>query len=278
MAKKLLLSCMACSILLSSCATSANPNDPYEAYNRQVFKANMAMDSYVLRPVTVAYTYVPDPIRDALNNFYTNLRDFVSLANDILQLDGINTMHTFMRISINSTFGILGLIDVAGSMGLPEYKNTFGNTMKTWGWEDSSYFLIPFLGPGTLRDQIGIAPDVFFNPMFWIIKDNYISFSIFGLDLIEKRAQYLGQDELLEQSLDPYVTIRDLYLKQKGYYKYPSESDSEEESSEDTEFSVDDMIKQENESSGTIKLKTVPIKNNADTQIDQLIDEENVVD
>ncbi|MDD3267191.1 MAG: VacJ family lipoprotein [Burkholderiales bacterium] len=212
-------------IFLSGCATSSNPNDPYENYNRKVFAINMTMDEYVLRPVTVGYTsYVPEPIQYGLGNFYGNLRDFVSLGNDVLQLDGINTMQTFMRIVINSTIGIFGLIDVSTSLGLPEYKNDFGTTLKTWGWTNSSYFLVPFLGPGTVRDQLGVIPDVYFNPVFWIIHDDLISFPIFAIGQLDNRAKYLGQDELLTQTLDPYATVRDLYLQNKGIYIYPTES------------------------------------------------------
>lgn len=246
------------SSLLIGCATSQNPNDPYEHYNRGVFTFNMVLDHYVLRPVAVGYTYIPEPIRYAVSNFYNNLRDFVSLANDILQLDGTDAMQTTMRISINSTFGLLGLIDVSSSLGLPQYTNTFGNTMKTWGWQDSSYFLVPFLGPGTFRDQLGIIPDVYFNPLFWIIHDPWISYSIFAINLIDQRSQYLGQDNLLTQTLDPYATIRDVYLQRKGAYKYPSESQGSESES------VDNLIDEEN---GT------PTKTNS--SLDNIIDEEN---
>lgn len=233
------------SILLSSCATSSNPNDPYENYNRKVFAINMTMDEYVLRPVTVGYTsYVPDPIQYALGNFYGNLRDFVSLGNDVLQLDGLNTMQTFMRVVINSTFGIFGLIDVSTSLGLPEYKNDFGTTLKTWGWTNSNYFLVPFMGPGTLRDQLGVIPDVYFNPVFWVIHDDWISYPIFAIGQLDNRAKYLGQDELLAQTLDPYATIRDLYLQNKGIYIYPEESDIDAELFGDTSVESSTALKE----------------------------------
>lgn len=248
------------SSLLIGCATSQNPNDPYEHYNRDVFTFNMVMDHYILRPVAVGYTYIPEPIRYAVSNFYNNLRDFVSLANDILQLDGTDAMQTTMRISINSTFGLLGLIDVSSSLGLPQYTNTFGNTMKTWGWQDSNYFLVPFLGPGTFRDQLGIIPDVYFNPLFWIIHDPWISYSIFAVNLIDQRSQYLGQDKLLTQTLDPYATIRDVYLQRKGAYKYPSESESNESES------LDNLIDEEN---------GAPAKTSTNSNLDNIIDEEN---
>lgn len=243
------------SIFMSGCATSSNPNDPYETYNRKVFAFNMTMDEYILRPTTVGYTsYVPEPIQYAAGNFYSNLRDFVSLGNDVLQLDGLNTMQTFMRICINSTFGILGLIDIATSLGLPEYKNDFGTTLKTWGWTDSSYFLVPFMGPGTVRDQIGIVPDVYFNPVFWVIHDDWISYSLFGIGQLDNRAKYLGQDELLTHTLDPYATVRDFYLQNKGIYIYPTES----------EGSIDEELFGESESSfiteeSGIKNNSMPI-------------------
>ena len=265
--KKLLI--ILSSSALVGCASSKNPNDPYENYNRPVFEFNMTVDHYVLRPVTVGYTYIPDPIREALGNFYNNLRDFVSLANDVLQLDGIDTMQTTMRIALNSTFGILGLIDVSSSMGLPQYTNTFGNTLKRWGWTDSSYFLVPFLGPATVRDQLGIIPDVYFNPLFYIINDPWISWSIFGINLLDQRSKYLGQDELLEQTLDPYATIRDLYLQKNGAYKYATESNDNNTESEN----IDNLISEENgESAPQIK----PQANNNDSEVDNLINEENL--
>lgn len=267
--KKFLITLGCCAV--AGCATSKNPNDPYENYNRPVFAFNMTVDHYVLRPVTVGYTYIPDPIREALGNFYNNLRDFVSLANDILQLDGIDTMQTTMRIAINSTFGILGLIDVASSMGLPQYTNTFGNTLKRWGWTDSNYFLIPFMGPGTVRDQVGIAPDIYFNPLFYIINDPYISWSIFGINLLDQRSKYLGQDDLLEQTLDPYATIRDLYLQKNGAYKYATESAYGNDSNESE--NIDDLIDEQN---GESTPHRAVRSNSNDVEIDSLIAEENL--
>lgn len=267
--KKLLL--ILSSSALVSCASSKNPNDPYENYNRPVFEFNMTVDHYVLRPVTVGYTYIPDPIREALGNFYNNLLDFVSLANDILQLDGIDTMQTTMRIALNSTFGILGLIDVSSSMGLPQYTNTFGNTLKRWGWTNSSYFLVPFLGPATIRDQLGIIPDVYFNPLFYLINDPWISWSIFGINLIDQRSKYLGQDELLEQTLDPYATIRDLYLQKNGAYIYATESSANNNAESEN---IDNLISEENGESAPPQIK--PRTNNNDSEVDNLINEENL--
>lgn len=249
-------------LYLSACSTTHNPNDPYEAINRKVFVFNMVLDHYVVRPVAVGYTYIPEPIRYAISNFYNNLRDVVTLANDILQLDGEDAMQNTMRIGLNSTFGILGLIDVSSAMGLPQKQTTFGMTMKRWGWHNSSYLVFPFLGPGTVRDDLGIIPDVYFNPLFYIINDPWLSWGIFTVNLIDLRSQVLGEDKLLMSSLDPYATIRDIYLQRRGDYIYP-EDDSESTSSENIDYLIDD----ENGESHT--------QRNPASAIDNLIDEEN---
>ncbi len=223
------------------------------------------MDRYILRPIAVGYVnYVPDPIRYVITNFYNNLRDFVSLGDDILQLDGMDSMQTTMRIGLNSTFGLLGMIDIASSMGLPQHKNTFGNTMKRWGWTNSSYFMIPLYGPGTIRDQLGLIPDIWFNPTWYVIDDYWISGSLFAVNLVDARSKYLGQDQLLEQALDPYATVRDIYLQHTGEYIYPTASS---ESATDSD-NVDSLIAEENGQPATTS-------KSSNDDIDALIADEN---
>lgn len=194
----------------------ANP-DRLETYNRAVFKMNETIDRNAIRPTAVAYiTYVPDPVRYVLQSFFNNLRDFVTLGNDILQLQGQDSMHNVMRISINSTIGILGMIDISSSMGLKQHTNTFGKTMQTYGWTHSSYFVVPGLGPSTVRDSIGMIPDALFNPTWWIFSDPYISVGLFAVNAIDKRSKYLDYDQILYTSIDPYTTMRDAYLQSSG--------------------------------------------------------------
>ena len=125
-------------------------------------------------------------------------------------------MHNIMRISINSTIGILGMIDISSSMGLKQHTNTFGKTMQTYGWTHSSYFVIPGLGPSTVRDSLGMIPDALFNPTWWIFSDPYISVGLFAVDAIDKRSKYLDYDQILYTSIDPYTTMRDAYLQSSG--------------------------------------------------------------
>ncbi|HMT03260.1 MAG TPA: VacJ family lipoprotein [Burkholderiales bacterium] len=208
------------SVIIVGCASNGTCSDykpipdPLEKYNRFMFKVNMKIDKTFIRPITVGYTYIPYPIRAPINNFFNNLRDFISLANDILQLKGMATMQTTMRISLNSVVGLAGLIDVASSLGLPQQKNSFGKTLQVYGWQNSSYFVIPLLGPSTIRDTIGLVPDVYFNPTWYLISDNYINVALYIVNLIDIRSKFLDIDQELEKSsLDLYTTVRDSYLQ-----------------------------------------------------------------
>ena len=202
-------------------ANAPNPVavDKFEYYNRKVFVMNDTLDRNVVRPTAVGYiTYVPVPLRSMIQNFFNNLRDCVTLGNDVLQLKGEDSMHNLMRISINSTFGLIGLIDVSSSMGLMQHTNTFGKTMQVYGWKHSSYFVIPLLGPSTVRDSLGMIPDTLFNPTWWIIPSqyDYVSVGLFVVNGIDQRAKLLDYDQLLYTSIDPYTTMRDVYLQSSG--------------------------------------------------------------
>lgn len=208
------------SILIVGCASNStcsdyksNP-DPLEGYNRFMFKVNRKVDSTFIRPIAVGYTHIPKQIRNPINNFFNNLRDFISLANNILQLKGMATMQTTMRVSLNSVIGIGGLIDIASGLGLPAQKNSFGKTLQVYGWTNSSYFIIPLLGPSTVRDTIGLVPDVYFNPTWYLIPNNLVSVGLYVVNLVDIRSKFLDVDQTIEQSsLDLYSTFRDSYLQ-----------------------------------------------------------------
>jgi phospholipid-binding lipoprotein MlaA len=197
--------------------TSPKAIDHFENYNRNAYRMNDKIDKTIIRPTAVAYvTYVPLPLRSVFSNFFNNLRDFVTLGNDILQLNGQSSMKNVMRISINTTFGLGGILDISTSIGLAQNKNSFGNTMRVYGWSNSSYYVIPLLGPSTVRDAIGLIPDTVFNPTWLVFNDNYISVGLFTLNALNNRAGFLGFDKILETSLDPYITMRDTYLSAIG--------------------------------------------------------------
>ncbi|MDQ5920061.1 MAG: phospholipid-binding lipoprotein MlaA [Pseudomonadota bacterium] len=213
--------------------------DRLENYNRNAYRMNDTLDKNFVRPAAVGYTtYVPSTIRAGIQNFFNNLRDFITLGNDILQLSGENAMHNVMRIAINSTFGIAGLIDVSSSLGLFQHTNSFGRTLQAYGWKHSTYFVIPLLGPSTVRDAIGIIPDTIFNPTWWIIPGqyNYVSVGLFAINGIDMRAKYLDFDDLLDTSIDPYTTLRDTYLQAHGESAPTSTSDN------NNEVNIDNLI------------------------------------
>jgi phospholipid-binding lipoprotein MlaA len=197
----------------------SNPIDPYENFNRNSFRMNQTLDRNFVRPTTVWYiTYIPLPVRAGVQNFFNNLRDFVTLGNDVLQLNSYRGVKDTARICINSTVGILGLIDVSSHLGLPEHINTFGHTMQFYGWEHSSYYMIPFLGPSTVRDAIGMIPDLIFNPTWWFNYpySNYVATGLFAVNNIDQRSKFLSFDQTLQTSIDPYATVRDFYLQSSG--------------------------------------------------------------
>ena len=168
-------------------------------------------------------------MRSGVQDFFNNLRDFVTLGNDILQLSTYRSIKDTGRVCINSTIGILGLIDVASHLGMPEHMNTFGHTMRFYGWEHSSYYMLPFFGPSTVRDTIGMIPDVFFNPTWWIPYKSatYVSVGLFAVNTIDLRSKYLDFDQLLQTSLDPYATMRDFYLHSSGNMPQDAASDND---------------------------------------------------
>lgn len=243
--------------------------DKFENYNRNAYRMNDTLDKNFIRPAAVGYiTYIPKPIRLVIQNFFNNLRDFVTLGDDILQLNGQDSMHNIMRIAINSTFGILGLIDISSSLGLMQHTNTFGQTMRVYGWKNSSYFMIPFIGPSTVRDALGMIPDTIFNPTWLIIPQQYtyVSVGLFMVNGIDQRAKYLDFDGLLDSSIDPYVTLRDSYLQAHGEIAPQSPNNNS------NEVNIDNLI-DDNGNSAPTKPATTPSTNN-NVNIDTLIDEE----
>ncbi len=191
-----------------------NNNDPLQSYNRIIFNFNTKADFYVVKPSAQFYIkYIPLPIRTIIANFFNNLKDFISLGNDILQLNGQNTMEDTMRIALNTGVGLFGSIDVASQLGLVRHGNNFAKTLQQYGWYESSYFVIPLMGPSTIRDTIGLAPDIIFNPTWYLINSDYISIGLFTISAIDTRAKFLNSDQLIYDSLDPYITMRDFYLQ-----------------------------------------------------------------
>jgi phospholipid-binding lipoprotein MlaA len=131
-------------------------SDPNEKFNRSVFESNQDFNHSVLYPVAKAYNEnVPEEVRDRLDAFTTNLNEPMVFANNVLQLRPAAAATTLGRFALNSTLGLGGLFDVAATQGLNKQSGDFGQTMYVWGYRDSSYLVLPIVGPTNVRDAIG---------------------------------------------------------------------------------------------------------------------------
>ena len=200
--------------LLTGCAT-VDDKDPMEGYNRAIFAFNETADEYVAEPVAKAYVAVtPEPVVKGINNFFNNIRDFITFINDILQLKGEHAISDGGRVVVNTTIGLLGFIDVHSMNGGERRKEDFGQTLAFYGWENSAYFVLPLLGPSTVRDTGGLLVDsLFFDPISYI-ENVRVRNAIRVVQFIDARAELLNATAILDEAaLDPYSFQRDSYLQ-----------------------------------------------------------------
>ncbi len=226
--RRLLLSCLL-ALLAAGCATSApppeerHPADPWEPYNRAMWTFNVAVDRAVVRPVAVGYDKVaPSPVKTGVRNFFTNIGSPVVIINLLLQGRGADAGGETRRFITNTLFGIGGLIDIASTEDMDKYDADFGQTLATWGWEDSRFFMLPFLGPSTVRDGIGRGVDSRANIEWRLAGDG--SYYLLGLDIIQIRANMLPLDEQIREAFDPYSFVRDGWMQRRSYLIHGEEA------------------------------------------------------
>lgn len=164
--------CQCLSTLLVIClglffagASLAVCEDPMEPINRGTFYFNNVFDRLYLKPAMVAYdTVLPFPVKASVENIYNNIYTTITIFNDVLQFNIKNLFIDTARLAINSTLGLAGVFDVAKPMGLEPHKSNIGETLYVWGWKNSSYFIIPFIGPSTVRDAVGLFGEIWLWP------------------------------------------------------------------------------------------------------------------
>jgi len=227
-------------LALAGCATgpNANPADPLEPFNRGVSTFNDKLDTYALKPVATTYSdYMPTPVQSAIGNFFSNVSDVYSAANNLLQGKPSRAAEDTMRVAINSVLGIGGLIDIATPAGLPKYKEDFGQTMGVWGVPAGPYLVLPLFGPSSVRDTTGMVVDRFMDPTSYI-SPWYAGLGVQGVRVIDGRAQLLGATSLIEAAaLDRYSFLRDSYLQRREYLIHegnPPKKDEEEQDEKGT--------------------------------------------
>lgn len=209
------LALAALSLSLTGCASMAE-KDPYEKFNRSMFEFNDAVDRSALKPAAQAYkTVAPGFVQTGVNNFFGNLADVWSGANNLLQGKGERGLSDFTRVIINTTFGIGGVIDWASDAGLKKHNEDFGQTLGYWGMPSGPYVMLPLLGPSTLRDTAALPVDIAADPWGYGISAEAQAAGVV-LRVIDQRAVLLDATNLLEEAaLDRYEFIRDGYLQQR---------------------------------------------------------------
>ena len=202
-------------VSLTGCASMAE-KDPYEKFNRSMFKFNDAIDRNALKPAATAYkTALPSFVQTGVNNFFFNLADVWSSANNLMQGKGERGLSDFTRVIINSTFGLGGVIDLASDAGLQRHSEDFGQTLGYWGVPPGPYVMLPLLGPSTLRDTAGLPVDIAADPWGYGISSRARNIGTV-VRVVDQRAVLLDASNILEgAALDRYEFIRDGYLQQR---------------------------------------------------------------
>jgi len=214
----ILLSCILLCSFNVSASTDYEELDQFESMNRVFFTFNDNADKYLLKPVAKAYRYIsPSFVDEGVSNFFHNLGDVETIANSILQAKFHNAVVALNRVIYNTVFGLGGLFDVATGFGLVSEPEDFGQTLARWGYESSSYLVLPILGPSTFRDLGGRVVDTAFEPLQYIeeitSKERLIAK---GIKIIDFRADILGSDNLLLGE-DRYRFLRSAYYQNRNF-------------------------------------------------------------
>ena len=212
---RLALAAAACAAL-SGCATPGNPQDPLEKVNRATFVFNDTVDRVALKPAATAYQKVlPGFVQTGVSNFFGNLSDVWSSANNLMQGKGGDGATDFMRFAINSTFGIVGILDIASEAGLQKHNEDFGQTLGVWGVPSGPYLMLPLLGPSTLRDTAALPADMWADAWTTVTPVSTRNIGV-GVRVIDQRASILEASSLMEDAaLDRYEFIRDGYMQRR---------------------------------------------------------------
>lgn len=204
--------------LVSGCASTngGDPRDPLEGFNRSMYAFNDAFDEAIATPVASAYKSVlPDPVRGWVRNFFANIGDVFIGLNNLLQGKPADTVNDWARFAFNSTFGLLGINDIASEIGLEKHNEDFGQTLGRWGVASGAYIVWPLAGPSTVRDSAGGLLDLYFDPVRRHKPDDARLFAGL-LRVTNQRADLLDASRILEEAaLDKYIFQRDAHLQRR---------------------------------------------------------------
>jgi phospholipid-binding lipoprotein MlaA len=205
-------------------SAQAHPRDPFETFNRAMFSINDVLDRALIKPVATVYsTVTPYWMRKGVGNFFGNLGDVWSAVNNAATLNGQATSDSIGRVMVNSTVGLLGLIDVASEMDIEKHPADFGLTLGRWGVSPGPYLVLPVLGPYTLREVVALPLDYRGN-LANHVTDAGTRDGLTVLNAIDVRASYLQAGNVINAAaLDPYSFTRDSYFQRQRYRQYDGE-------------------------------------------------------
>ncbi|WP_022942005.1 MlaA family lipoprotein [Psychromonas hadalis] len=200
-------------------------SDPIEPINRVIWDFNyLVLDAYIYKPVTENYVeWVSDGGRTAINNFVLNFDEPSTVVNNLIQLEFSRSADALLRFSINSTFGLLGFLDLAKKAGIERRRESFSNVLGRWNVPHGPYLMVPVLGPRSVRKVVGSFVDGLYFPMSYLTF--WQSTTLWGIDGLDKREAVLGQEKLLEQALDSYIFVKEAYMQYEAFKFYQNSED-----------------------------------------------------
>jgi phospholipid-binding lipoprotein MlaA len=215
-------------------------SDPWEGFNRKIFRFNEGLDVYFLEPVAVVWdSLIPPLLQTAIRNIFSNARFPIIFVNDLLQAKPIEASEDLGRFLVNTTVGIGGMWDPAKRVGLPGNNEDFGQTLGYWGVPPGPYLVLPLLGPSNPRDTVGLAADSAMMPYSYFVSW-YVSAAITATRLVNTRAHYLEEiDENRRTALDFYSFQRNAYISYRENLVNDREEDADE-STDDLYYLEDD--------------------------------------
>ncbi len=240
-------------VVLSGCAsTPKNPEDPWEDWNRGTQKFNDNVDDYVMKPVAKGYQYVtPEVVDESITNFFSNLKDIGVTVNDLLQLKFKQGGMDAGRFLVNSTVGVVGLIDVASMIDLPKHNEDFGQTLGVWGVPSGPYLVLPFIGPSSPRGAAGLVGDAVMHPLTYTFLvggslSTAASAAATGarsVEAVDKRADFLKVEKVAtEAAIDRYAYFREAYKQRRKYLIYDGNVPEGKEYNFDVDIDIDDEL------------------------------------
>ena len=227
------------SILAFSISSVKATEECFENTSRTVFKFNMAFDDAILEPIAKGYNKLPNSIKVGTSNFTSNIGTLLSIPNNILQGNFQQLGHSVGSFVVNTSVGILGFLNPAEKMGLKPHKEDVGQTLASYGVGSGCYFVLPILGPTTVRDSFGMLADSFVDPFAHItIRENELLgasgnsldyFALKGTTAIDYRADNdLNLESLEKNSLDLYSSLKSIYLQDREN-KIKNSTDNQED-------------------------------------------------